>query len=141
MLEELYDEFRKYSRAEVLHFCKLGQQRKTTSENESSRPFKYNKTKKVHKVSMQHISKFIASIQTDVDLQRIGRKFLDLCDKKPRAEHMTPGEIIIKLEVTTPTEAEAGAEVKKNLSIVCSMKKTLIIRQGIALFSWNPKRR
>jgi hypothetical protein len=48
---------------------------------------------------------------------------------------MTPGEIIIKLEVTTPTEAEAGAEVKKNLSIVCSMKKTLIIRQGIALFS------
>jgi hypothetical protein len=44
-LEELYDEFRKFSRAEVLHFCKLGQQKKSTNENESSRPFKYNKGK------------------------------------------------------------------------------------------------
>jgi hypothetical protein len=35
----------KFSRAEVLHFCKLGQQRKSTSENESSRPFKYSKGK------------------------------------------------------------------------------------------------
>jgi hypothetical protein len=42
MLEELYKELQKFSREEVLHFCKLGQQRKTTSENESSRPYKYN---------------------------------------------------------------------------------------------------
>jgi hypothetical protein len=32
-LEELYDEFHKFSRAEVLHFHKLGQQRKSTNEN------------------------------------------------------------------------------------------------------------
>jgi hypothetical protein len=44
-LEELYEEFRKFGRAEVLHFCKLGQQRKVVNENESSRPFKYNKGK------------------------------------------------------------------------------------------------
>jgi hypothetical protein len=44
-LEELYDEFHKFSRAEVLHFRKLGQQRKSISENESSRPFKYSKGK------------------------------------------------------------------------------------------------
>jgi hypothetical protein len=44
-LEEPYDEFRKFSRAEVLHFHKLGQQRKSANENESSRSFKYNKSK------------------------------------------------------------------------------------------------
>jgi hypothetical protein len=43
--EELYDEFWKFSRAEVLHFRKLGQQRKSTSKNESSRSFKYSKSK------------------------------------------------------------------------------------------------
>jgi hypothetical protein len=44
-LEELYDEFRKFSRVEVLHFHKLGQQKKSKSENKSSRPFKYSKGK------------------------------------------------------------------------------------------------
>jgi hypothetical protein len=29
----------------VLHFCKLGQQRKAKNDNESSRPFKYSKSK------------------------------------------------------------------------------------------------
>jgi hypothetical protein len=44
-LEELYEEFWKVSRVEVLHFHKLGQQRKIANENESPRPFKYNKNK------------------------------------------------------------------------------------------------
>jgi hypothetical protein len=44
-LEELYEEFRKFSRAEVLHFHKLGQQRKAANENKSSRPFKYSTSK------------------------------------------------------------------------------------------------
>jgi hypothetical protein len=43
ILEELYKEFQKFSRAEVLHFRKLGQQRKALNENKSSRPFKYSK--------------------------------------------------------------------------------------------------
>jgi hypothetical protein len=47
-LEELYEEFQKFSRAEVLYFRKLGQQRKSASENKSSRPFKYNKSKEGH---------------------------------------------------------------------------------------------
>jgi hypothetical protein len=44
-LEELYDNFQKFSRSEVLHFHKLGQQRKTVNENESSRPTKYSKSR------------------------------------------------------------------------------------------------
>jgi hypothetical protein len=45
MLEELYENFQKFSTVEVLHFCKLGQQRKTVNENQSSRPFKYSKSR------------------------------------------------------------------------------------------------
>jgi hypothetical protein len=45
MHKELYEEFQKISRSEVSHFHKLDQQRKTTNENEGSRPFKYNKGK------------------------------------------------------------------------------------------------
>jgi hypothetical protein len=44
-LEELYTFFQKFSRAEVLHFHKLGQERKTMNENESSRTFKYSKSR------------------------------------------------------------------------------------------------
>jgi hypothetical protein len=44
-LEGLYEEFRKFSRSEVSHYCKLDQQRKVTNENECSRPFKYSKGK------------------------------------------------------------------------------------------------
>jgi hypothetical protein len=44
-LEELYDNFREISGSEVIHFRKLGQQRKSINENESSRPAKYNKSK------------------------------------------------------------------------------------------------
>jgi hypothetical protein len=44
-LKELYEEFQKFSRSEVSHFHMLDQQRKTTNENEASRPFKYSKGK------------------------------------------------------------------------------------------------
>jgi hypothetical protein len=37
-LEELYDNFEKFSGSEVLHFHKLDQQRKVPKENDSSSP-------------------------------------------------------------------------------------------------------
>jgi hypothetical protein len=43
--KELYDNFQKFSRSEVLHFRKLGQQRKTINENEGSWPAKYSKSR------------------------------------------------------------------------------------------------
>jgi hypothetical protein len=39
-LEELYDNFQKFSRSEVLHFRKLEQQRKVPKESENPRPAK-----------------------------------------------------------------------------------------------------
>jgi hypothetical protein len=44
-LEELYDNFWKFSGSEVLHFRELGQQRNTPNENEGSRAAKYNKSR------------------------------------------------------------------------------------------------
>jgi hypothetical protein len=39
---ELYEEFAKFSKLEVLHFHKLEQQRKTPKQDEVSRPPRYN---------------------------------------------------------------------------------------------------
>jgi hypothetical protein len=39
---ELYEAFAKFSKPEVLHFCKLEQQRKTPKHDEASRPPCYN---------------------------------------------------------------------------------------------------
>jgi hypothetical protein len=43
MLEKLCDNFRKFSKLEVLHFHKLKQQRKAAKENRASRPTKYDR--------------------------------------------------------------------------------------------------
>jgi hypothetical protein len=44
-LEELYDNFHKFGRSEVLHFHNLDQQRKVSKENEASRLTKCNKSR------------------------------------------------------------------------------------------------
>jgi hypothetical protein len=54
---------------------------------------------------------------------------------------MTQEKITNKTEVATLTEAEAGAEVKKSLCIICFMREILTIGEGIVLSSLNPKRR
>jgi methylphosphotriester-DNA--protein-cysteine methyltransferase len=42
-LEELYENFCKFTKSELLHFRKLEQPRKVLKENEASRPTKYNR--------------------------------------------------------------------------------------------------
>jgi 3-methyladenine DNA glycosylase/8-oxoguanine DNA glycosylase len=135
MLEEMYVEFQKFSRAEVLHFRKLGQQRKATIENESSRPLKYSKDKEdIPNFDAPH-KQVHRLTRMDVDLQKIGSKFSGLHDKKARAKYMTPGEIISKPVVATQAEAKAGVKIKNDLFIACSTRKIPIIGQGIVLFS------
>jgi hypothetical protein len=70
-----------------------------------------------------------------VDLRRTRRKISDLHGKIVKTESMTPEDIISKLEVATPAEAEAGAKIKKNLFLACYMRDTRIIGQGIIQFS------
>jgi hypothetical protein len=64
MLEELYDNFHKFSKSEVLHFCKLEQQRKVLKENEASRPTKYNRGKE-STISFNNTTKQVHNIDSD----------------------------------------------------------------------------
>jgi hypothetical protein len=137
----LYEEFQKFSRAEVLHFHKLGQQRKAANENESSRPFKYNKGKE-GAPTFDATHKQVHSIDSDGcrPLENREKNFRPPRQKTIK-ECTTPEEITSKPEAATPVEDEVGVEVKKGLSIACFTRKTLTIRQGIVPFSWNLKRR
>jgi cytochrome c5 len=134
-LEELYEEFQKFSRSEV------SQQRKTTNENEGSRPFKYNKGKE-GATSFNTACKQVHSIDSNGGgpPEHREKKTSDLCDKKARLECTTQGKIISKIEVATPAGAEAGAKIMKSLCIVCFMREILTIVQGNVLSSSNPKR-
>jgi hypothetical protein len=63
-LEELYDNFRKLSKSEVLHFCKIDQQRKAPRVNEASRSTKYNKSRE-SMLSFDNAHKHIHNINSD----------------------------------------------------------------------------
>jgi hypothetical protein len=63
-LEELYDDFRKFNRSEVLYFYKLDQQRKNLKKNESTRPTKYTKSRG-SLVSFNNVHKQIHNIDSD----------------------------------------------------------------------------
>jgi hypothetical protein len=140
-LEELYEEFHKFSKAEVLHFCKLGQQRKSTNEDESSRHSSTTRAKKAHRALTHLIDKFTALTRMGADHRKIGRKISDLRDHKARIRHMTLERITTKPEVVIQIKAVVGAKFKTNLSTACSMKETLTIRQETVPSSWNPKRK
>jgi hypothetical protein len=64
MLEELYDNFYKFNRSEVLHFRKLDQQRKISKENKVSRPIKYTKSRD-SSPSFKNAHKQINNINSD----------------------------------------------------------------------------
>jgi hypothetical protein len=64
MLEELYDNFRKFSKSEVLHFSKLEELRKVPKENEASRPTKFNRGRK-STMGFDNTTKQIHNIDSD----------------------------------------------------------------------------
>jgi hypothetical protein len=119
---------------EVLHLRKLGQQRKFASENESTRPLKYNKSEEGHPTfDASHRQVYI------IDSDGCGpsenwEKNLDLRDQKMGAGHMILEETTPKPEAVTQVEAKAGTDFKTDLSIACSTRETPIIRQGIVPF-------
>jgi hypothetical protein len=77
----------------------------------------------------------------DVDLRKIGTNILGLRGKRTKVDPMNQEGTISKAEELTPAEAEAGANIRTSLCTICFMRKTLTIRQGIALSSSNPKRK
>jgi hypothetical protein len=63
-LEVLYEDFWKFSRSEVSQYRKLDQHRKVTNENESFKPFKYNKRKE-GAISFEAACKQVHNIDSD----------------------------------------------------------------------------
>jgi hypothetical protein len=140
MLEELYEEFEMFSRAEVLHFRKLGQQRKAAIENESSRPFKYSKTKEVAS-SFNVMHKQVHSIDLDgcgplENWEKNSRPLRQESQNRvhdPRRDHQqTRGGY---------SSRGRGWNQEKHLYCMFHENQTQIIGQEIAPFSWNLKRR
>jgi hypothetical protein len=140
-LEELYEEFQKFSRAEVLHFRKLDQQKKAQTRTKFQGHSSTARAKKAHQVLSHLTDKFTASTRMDVDHRKIGRKISNLRGQKARIGRMILEKIATKLEAGTQIEAVVGAEFKTNLFTVCSTKETLTIGQATVPSSWNPKRK
>jgi hypothetical protein len=63
-LEELYNNFLKFVKLEVLHLCKLEQQRDVPKENEASRPTKYNRGRE-STMRFDNTTKQLHSIDSD----------------------------------------------------------------------------
>jgi hypothetical protein len=140
ILEELYEEFHKFSRAEVLHFCKLGQQRKSTNKSESSRSFKFSKGKEGTS-SFDTLHSQVHSVDSDGcgPLENWEKNF-----RPPRTEsknrHMILEKTEAKLEVATQIEVMVGVKRKTGPSTTCSTKETLTIRQETPIFLESKKR-
>jgi hypothetical protein len=140
-LEELCEEFQKFSRSKVSHFRKLDQQRKVISENEGSTPFKYTRNKE-GAASFDTTHEQVHNIDSDgCGPPENWDKNLDLRDKKARTECMTQEETISKIEEATLAGAEAEPDFKKILCTACFMRKILIIGREIVLSSLNLKKR
>jgi hypothetical protein len=138
-LKELYDNFHKFSRSELLHFRKLDQQKKVPRENEASRPAKYNKSRE-STISFDNVTKQIHSIDLDgcgppeswekyfgpLQLENRNRAFDTRKDyNHPRGGYTSRGEV--------------GAEAKTNPYIACITREIQTTGQEIIQFSWNPR--
>jgi hypothetical protein len=80
MLEELYNNFWKFSRAEMLHFHNLGQQKKLQMRTKAQGQPGTTKVERAHRVLTPRTSKSTTSTQMNVEYQKIGRKISELRD-------------------------------------------------------------
>jgi hypothetical protein len=101
----------------VLHFHKLGQQRKTVHENEGTRPAKYCKSK-------ENTTIF------DTTHKQVHIIDLDGCGPPENLEkNFKPSWL--ESESRIQTKAEEGRETKTNLYIACFVREIQTIAQGI----------
>jgi hypothetical protein len=125
---ELDEQFAKFSKSEVQHFCKLEQQRKTSKPHKAPRLPCYNN------------SQCIASTQTVLGHQRIMRRILGHLRKKEiqgppiKDSFGTIKEVAHQIMVVVATEVHTHS----NLHTACSTIIRLTIAQKIAPYSSSP---
>jgi hypothetical protein len=125
----------------VLHFCKLGQPRKTVNENEGSRPTKYSKSRD-SALSFDTTHKLVHSINSDGcgPLKNREKNFRPLRLESKRRTY-NPRRDYHHQEVIIQINAVVGAKTKTDLCIVCFTREIQTIGQGTAPSSWSPKRK
>jgi hypothetical protein len=125
---ELDEQFAKFSKSEVQHFCKLEQQRKTSKPHKAPRLPCYNN------------SQCIASTQTVLGHQRIMRRILGHLRKKEiqgppiKDSFGTIKEVAHQIMVVVATKVHTHS----NLHTACSTIIRLTIAQKIAPYSSSP---
>jgi hypothetical protein len=118
---ELYEEFVKFSKSEVLHFRKLEKQRKAPNQDETLRPTRYSDNQR------SYLSKCTTSTLMAVDHQRIGKKiWTTSAREKPknlRAKDQTT--IIREEECQAEATVVAKAHTHSSHRTACTMAATL----------------
>jgi hypothetical protein len=122
---ELYEEFAKFSKSEVLHFCKLEQQRKTPKHDETLRPPRYND-------NQRRYHKQVHSIDSDGygpprKKEARGRSITDQLSTSKEVAHQVEAAIVVE------------AHTLSTLRITCTTTVKPTIAQKITPSSSSPK--
>jgi hypothetical protein len=132
---ELYEEFTKFSKSEVLHFCKFEQQTETTKHDEAPRPPRYSDNQR------SYPKQVIALTSMVVGHQRIGRRILDRPHKKEAREPSTISKISTSREVGHQAEAVVMTEARtpSSLRTACTTTVKPTVAQKIVPSFLSPK--
>jgi hypothetical protein len=130
-IAELYEEFSKFSKSEVLHFRNLEQQRKAPKHNEASRTAYYND-------NQRNYPKQVCNIDSDdCGPTENWENNFDHLRKEEVSEPLSRGETSIIREGACQAEAAviAEAHTRSSLYTTCIMAVRLITIQKIAPYS------
>jgi hypothetical protein len=135
IVPELYEQFVKFRKSEVHHFCKIEQQRKT------SKPMKPQDRPATIIASAAILSQYTKLTQTVVGHQRIGRRILGHLHKKETWGSPIKDTLSTIKEVSYQimVAITVGALTYSYLHTVCFMVARPIITQNIAPYSSSPK--
>jgi hypothetical protein len=97
-LQELYDNFCKFSRSEVLHFRKLDQKEKFPRRTKPQDPPSTTRVVRAQWALTMHTSRSTTSTRTDAGHHKTRRKFLDLRNPKTKIKPSTLEKITITIE-------------------------------------------
>jgi hypothetical protein len=133
---ELYKNFAKFSKSEILHFRKLEQQRKAPKHYEASRPVRYNDSK--HHNYLKHVN----NINSDgYKTLKTGKRILGHSHKKRVKGLSTIEQASTTKEEACQPRAEVTVEAHSSHHTTCTTTMISTTTQKTAQYSSTPKER
>jgi hypothetical protein len=125
---DLYEEFTKFSKSNVLDFRKLEEQRKAPKHDEASRSVCYNDNQHSYPKQVHNMTPMV------VGLWKIGKRISGHLHKKETRGPLSTGQTSTIKEGVCQAEAmvEAKAHTHSSLSTACTMAVTPTTAQKIA---------